>query len=107
MEELKKEENFESFKNKITEIFEKEGLSESLSSEIEEWYKKRHQETDVPGSTAEDKITFQVEMARIYHATNRLNEALSFLGDAWTFADGMGLSDLAEEIKSMAREWNG
>jgi hypothetical protein len=98
MEELNHIESFESFGNRIADIFKSEGLSASLLSEIDRWHDRRYRETDEVGGTIRGRVMFQIELARLYIITERNNLALDTLNDAWTEADQEGLIDLTEEI---------
>lgn len=101
MEGLNESESFEDVKNRITEIFNKEGLSESLNSEIEKWHSKRQQETDLPGGTIEQRVVFQIELAQIYIAIGKNDSAFDTLEDAWDEANQEGLNDLMKEITDL------
>ena len=101
MERLNNSESFESFKNRIIEIRNNEGLSENLLSEIDRWHKSKQQETDMPGGTIEQRVVFQIELAELYIATRRLNLAYDTLSDAWTEADQEGLTDLVKKIADL------
>jgi hypothetical protein len=103
MEELNNQESFGDFKNRISEIFKTEGLSENLSAEVEKWHSRRYEETDRYGGTIEQRIIFQMELAEIYLITERVDLALETLDDAWTQADQEGLQDLAAKIGDMIR----
>lgn len=101
MEGINKPESFEDVKNRITEIFNREGLSESLNSEIERWHSRRQQETDLPGGTIEQRVVFQVELAQIYIAVGKNDSAFDTLEDAWDEANQEGLTDLVKEITDL------
>lgn len=103
MEGLNNQESFEDFKNRAKEIFEREGLSENLNSEIEKWHARRQQETDMPGGTIEQRTVFQTELAQIYIAIGKNDSAFDTLEDAWTEADQEGLTDLVKEIENLMR----
>ncbi len=103
MEELNNQERFGDFKNRISEIFKTEGLSENLLAEVEKWHNRRYEETDRQGGTIEQRITFQMELAEIYLITERVDLALEILDDAWTQADQEGLQDLAAKIGDIIR----
>ena len=93
--------NFESFKNRVKEVFDREWLSESLTAEIERWHGRKYQETDLPGGSIEQRVTFQIELAQIYIATDRNDLAFDTLEDAWDQATDSGLTDLVEKITDL------
>jgi hypothetical protein len=99
-------ESFEDVKNKIKEIFDREGLSESLNLEVEKWHSRRQQETDLPGGTIEQRVVFQIELAQIYIAIGKNDLAFDTLNDAWTEAEQEGLSDLVKEIANLMNSIN-
>ncbi|PIR40128.1 MAG: hypothetical protein COV33_01385 [Candidatus Zambryskibacteria bacterium CG10_big_fil_rev_8_21_14_0_10_34_34] len=101
MEELNNVEIFENVKNRIKEIFNGEGLSENLNSEIERWHNRRQQETDRPGGTIEQRVVFQMELAQIYIAVGKNDSAFDTLEDVWDEANQEGLVDLVEEITNL------
>lgn len=101
MEGINKPESFEGVKNRITDIFNREGLSESLNSDIEKWHSRRQQETDMPSGTIEQRVVFQVELARIYIAVGKNDSASDTLSDAWDEANQEGLTDLVREITEL------
>ncbi|MFA6270182.1 MAG: hypothetical protein WC657_03160 [Candidatus Paceibacterota bacterium] len=106
MEGLNKSESFEDVKNRITEIFNREGLSESLNLEIERWHSKRQQETDMPGGTIEQRVVFQIELAQIYIAVGKTDSAFDTLEDVWDEANQEGLTDLVREITDLMNHIN-
>lgn len=106
MEGLNKPESFEDVKNRITEIFNREGLSENLNLEIERWHSRRQQETDMPGGTIEQRVVFQVELARIYIAVGKTDSAFDTLEDAWGEASQEDLTDLVREITDLMNHIN-
>ena len=101
MEGINTSESFENVKNRITEIFNGEGLSENLNSEIERWHNRRQQETDRPGGTIEQRVVFQMELAQIYIAVGKNDSAFDTLEDVWDEANQEGLVDLVEEITNL------
>lgn len=103
MEGLNNIENFESFKNRIADIFKTEGVSENLNLEIERWHARRQQETDLPGGTIEQRVIFQIELAQIYVVIEKNDSAFDTLNDAWTEADQDGLTDLVQKIETIMR----
>lgn len=103
MEGLNNQKSFEYFKNRVKEIFEREGISENLNSEIEKWHSRRQQETDMPGGTIEQRVVFQIELAQIYIAVGKNDSAFDTLEDVWTEADQKGLTDLVKEIENLMR----
>lgn len=94
-------ESFENFKNRISEMYRNEGLSENLLGEIDKWHDRKYEETDRRGGAIEDRVVFQMELAQLYIATDRNNLALDTLEDVLVEADQAGLSDLAEEINNL------
>ncbi len=106
MEGLNKIENFQDIKNRISETFKNEGLSESLNSDIEKWHSRRQQETDLPGGTIEKRVVFQIELAQIYIAVGKNDSAFETLEDAWTEADQEGLTGLVKEITDLMNHVN-
>ena len=101
MEGINTSESFEDVKNRIKEIFNGEGLSENLNSEIERWHNRRQQETDRPGGTIEQRVVFQMELAQIYIAVGKNDSAFDTLEDVWDEANQEGLVDLVEEITNL------
>ena len=90
-------------KNRITEIFNREGLSESLNYEIKKWHSRRQQETDMPGGTIEQRVVFQVELAQIYIAVGKNDSAFDTLANAWIEANQEDLTDLVKEITDLMK----
>lgn len=107
MEGINNRENFESFKNRIAETFQKEGLSENLKSEIEIWKKRKYEETDTPSGTIEQRVNFQIEHADLLIATEQYDWAWEILDEAAWLAHNAGLDKLNQEIKNFMRDhWN-
>ena len=100
-------ESFESFKNIIAERYAAEGLSESLKAEIENWIKIRYAETGVYGSTAGQRISFQIEMAQIFGATEQYDESWKALYEAEDYAYEMGEADFLRKIEELRNEIHG
>ncbi len=96
-------ENFESFRNRISELFKNEGLSAELLAQIDDWHNQRFEENDKPGGTIEDRVKFQIELAKIYIITDRSNLADETLRDALCQANQKGLEALSEEIRNLSK----
>jgi hypothetical protein len=107
MEEINNIESFEDFKNRISEVFKKEGLSAALSLEIYNWHDRRQKETDGHGGTIKGRVIFQMELAEIYIAIERSDLASETLNDAWYQANQTGLNDLSTEINHSPKYLNG
>jgi hypothetical protein len=103
---IENKESFEDIKNRIVEIFNREGLSENLNSEIEKWYSRRQQETDMPGGSIEQRVVFQMKLAQIYIAVGKNDSAFDTLEDAWDEANQEGLTDLVKEITDLMNHIN-
>lgn len=99
-------ESFENFKVRLIEIFEREGLSENLLSEIDRWHERKQKETDLPGGTIEQRVLFQVELAQIYFGTGRIDQAFVCLGDAYDQALDAGLGEFVTLIKILGLTLN-
>jgi hypothetical protein len=94
-------ESFESFKNRVAEIFKNEGLSENLKSEIENWSKSAYERYHKYGSPAEERISIQLQMAQIYGATEQYDNSWNTLSGAWVYADGMKNTELVKEVEDL------
>jgi hypothetical protein len=106
MESLDNAETFESFKNRVTEIFKNESLSENLLSEIDIWHNRRYEEIGLPGGTIEQRVVFHIEFSELYISTGRPDLAYDTLSDAWTEADQEGLTDLVKKITDLMNHIN-
>ncbi len=101
MEELNSPESFEGFKNRVAEIFKKEGLSDSLKSEIESWLASAYERYDREGSSAEERILIMLQMAQIYGATEQYDNSWDTLESAWDYASGEQNAELVEKVEDM------
>jgi len=107
MEGLIDGESFENFRNRLAENFKRESLSENVLEEIDKWHDRKHEETNKPGVTIEQRVIFQTELAEIYIATERPNLALDTLRDALDEAVQAGLIYLADKITDLINSLNG
>ncbi|OHB15244.1 MAG: hypothetical protein A2431_01800 [Candidatus Zambryskibacteria bacterium RIFOXYC1_FULL_39_10] len=101
MEGLNNVESFESFKNKIAEIFKREGLSENLKSEIERWIDSVYERYHKYGSSAEERISIQLQIAQIYGVTEQYDNSWDILSDVWVYADGIKNAKLVKEVDDL------
>lgn len=101
MEGLNSPESFESFKNRVAEVFKSERLSESLKSEIENWIKLAYERYHKYGSSAEERILIQLQMAQIYGITEQYDNSWDTLSDAWVYADGVKNTELVKKVEDL------
>ena len=101
MEAINNPESFEIFKSRVAEIFKNEGLSEGLKSEIEDWIKLAYERHHKYGSSAEERILIQLQMAQIYGSTEQYDSSWKLLSEAWDYADGMKNTELVKEVEDL------
>ena len=101
MESLSIPESFETFKNRVTEIFKNEGLSENLSSEIKKWCELKYIEYHAHGTSAEKRILIQLEFAQIFGVTEQYDSSWEVLSKAWDYADGMKDAELVKKVEDL------
>lgn len=98
-------ESFDSFINRIKKIYANDPSSPDLDLEMAKWLKRRMEETDrrYTGDSALPRIDMEIELAQIYIATKRWEDAMEILRDAEDEADGMRSSEHLEKIDELIR----
>lgn len=99
---------FEEFKNNIAATFEREGLSENLRSMIEDWIKFGYAgRIGAWGSSGEQRVGFQMELAQIFGATEQYDDSWETLSKAWDYAHEMYNDELVQEIENLMDKIHG
>lgn len=101
MEGLNNQESFESFKNRIAETFKSEGLSKGLKSEIGNWIDSAYERYHKYGSSAEERISIQLQIAQIYGVTEQHDNSWDILSEASDYADGVKNAELIKEVDDL------
>lgn len=94
-------ESFDSLKNRIATLFESEGLSENVLSEINRWHDIQYQETNKKEDNIEKRVKFQMQLAELEIVTKQLDLAFNTLSDVWDQAAYSGLETLVREISDL------
>ena len=101
MEGINNPESFEDFKNRVREVFERDGLTESLSAEIKDWCERRFMETSPQEVRDEEKIESRMQKAEICGIVEKYDLSWVFLDTAWDiayYANLLGLKDKVEDL---------
>ncbi len=101
MEDIKTKENFVSFLNRISAVYNENGLTPELESEINLWHDRMYESTSMPGGAIEERVVFQIQLARIYIKIGKINSAQETLSDVWTQANQDRLTECLKEIDEL------